>query len=82
MQVTLALDKLVSERFPNETNKAKHAISRWVLEVLYQESSGQNIAQIGGGPGRGLFQYELAARGSGANKVCPNFYLARFALIA
>ncbi len=39
------------------------------LEVMYQESGFENIPQKGGGPGRGYFQYELAEKGSGANKV-------------
>ncbi len=62
------LDKLVTERFPSNKAHAKAALLRWTLEVIFQESAGNNIAQIGGGPGRGYFQYEIE-RGSGASKV-------------
>lgn len=70
------LEAIVSERFSDQADKAKKALTRWMLEVIYQESKGENIPQRGGGPGRGYFQYELSTgSGSGAGKTALNRYI-------
>lgn len=75
----LVLDKLShSTRYQGyndgQREDLKDAIVTWMIEVMYQETKIENMAQVtkggGMGPGRGFFQYELATGGgSGTNKV-------------
>lgn len=43
---------------------AAAVLTFWAYEVAWHESQLRNIAQTGGGPGRGYFQYELTPAGS------------------
>lgn len=58
------------------TPEQKAAFTRWAMIVAETESfSGKETQQRGGGPGRGLFQYELSrGRGDWANKVAARRY--------
>jgi hypothetical protein len=68
-----ALNAIVNSRWSNDQDQAKAALTRFADEVAWQESRSKNIPQIGGGPGRGYFQYEMASGGgSGANKTAVN----------
>lgn len=58
------------------TPEQRTAFTRWAMQVAEAESfSGKETQQRQGGPGRGLFQYELSrGRGDWANKVAARRY--------